>query len=71
MPVTVYVKSSVKLPRLPNFLILDDDAGKIPVEALSDESLGQIGEMWTEALIEHARRRREEPDTLSEGEGDG
>lgn len=62
---TVTVKASVKLPNLPNFLIISETPegasapGTIDVADITDEALRQLGKEWTEALVEHARLRRE------------
>jgi len=53
----VNVVAKVELPRLPNFL-LTTEGGHLPVEALDDESLRSLGQMWACALMEHARARR-------------
>lgn len=37
-----------------------NDGQSIPVEAVDDEGLRELGAAWTEALIEHAKRKRDE-----------
>lgn len=68
--VEVKVKARVRLPQLPNFLLFAGDESKdmkLDVADASDESLQQIGEQWTKALIEHARSRRVKHEGLPEG----
>lgn len=60
MPTLVAV--SVHLPMLPNFL---RDSGPIDrvwdVAEISDATLRRIGKAWTDALVEHAQKRRRKP----------
>lgn len=52
------VKLSVIVPRVPNFLMTSD--GKVPLSALTEEGLRELGEAWTDALIVRAAEQREE-----------
>jgi hypothetical protein len=53
---TIQVTAQVVVPRVPNFLHMAD--GQIlPVEAITEEGLREIGREWTEELIENARKR--------------
>lgn len=53
----ITVTATVTLPRPPNFLRYGDEQS-IDVADITDESLQQIGEAWTKALLEHAEKRR-------------
>jgi hypothetical protein len=44
------------VPLLPNFIRSGELV--LPVEQFSDDILRKLGKAWTEALIEHARKRR-------------
>lgn len=60
------LKVKIKMPRHPNYLILDDpfingrDGGeaKIDVASIPDDQLREIGSQWVEGLIKHAAERR-------------
>jgi hypothetical protein len=58
---TVSVKTTrrLKMPMLPNF-ILDADGGKVAIQELTQEQLGEVGRAWTEALQRKARDRAAE-----------
>jgi hypothetical protein len=58
---TVYPALTVDLPMRPNFLRADLNGEKctIPVSRLTAEQLRDLGQAWTDALIEHANRQRE------------
>ena len=47
------VRASVNVPRVPNFLIIDEHH-KLSIGDVPDEDLRRIGEVWTEKLIERA-----------------
>lgn len=55
MSKTVTVTADVRIPRVPNFLLYDDDQ-KLPLDAVSEEDLRRIGAAWTEALVERSRQ---------------
>lgn len=52
------VKAEVELPRVPNFLRMADGQ-TIPVSAITEEGLRQLGAEWITALIANAKRQRE------------
>lgn len=58
MKVTITVKAerTLLLPTLPNF-IRDERDAVIPVEDLTQDQLREIGQKWTEALMQKARDR--------------
>ncbi len=60
MPITLTVVAEIKTPRIPNFLHMAD-GHSLPIEAITDEGLREIGEAWTEALIAEAQKRRATP----------
>lgn len=47
----------VLVPRVPNFLRTDSGA-TIPIEAVTDSGLRELGRLWTRALLNHAKQRR-------------
>ena len=53
----VFRSEPVSLPRLPNYLRTDSGAC-IDVATLSDAGCRELGRLWTQALIRHARNRR-------------
>lgn len=64
MSKTIRVTAAIKIPTPPNFLRYEDPAlheATVPIESLTDEQLRKLGELWTEALLAHAQRRRETP----------
>lgn len=59
----VAVRAAVQIPRVPNFLFLQDETGgesegKLPLSALADEQLEEIGRAWTEELKIRASEQR-------------
>ena len=46
----------VHLPRVPNYLIVNEDR-KIPVGEISEPELRRIGEAWTDALVARSNGR--------------
>jgi hypothetical protein len=56
---TVTVKAQVILPCPPDCLRMTDGQ-LLPIEAVEEDGLREIGAAWTEALIEHARLRAEQ-----------
>lgn len=59
---TIVLRNQVKvrLPLVPNFLIVEGSDHSIPVRAFSDRDLRALGKAWTEALLERARKQVEE-----------
>lgn len=53
----ITVKAIVKVPRVPNFLLLEDDTQKLPLSAFDEDALRQVGEAWTNALIARAKEQ--------------
>ena len=51
-----------RVPSLPNFVRMDYRAASLmmPIENLTDGELRELGQRWTEALVAHAAKRREE-----------
>lgn len=50
-----------QIPSVPNFItvrVLGQEV-KVGVEDLTEEELRECGRKWTEALVEHARKKRE------------
>ncbi len=54
---TVTVIAEVKIPEAPNFF-LQPDGGKLPIEAVTNEGLRDIGDAYTQGLIESAQKKR-------------
>jgi len=59
------LKCAMKLPILPNFMRSIDGETAIDVADLSDDDLRATGQAWTDALIEHAKHRRDTRAELS------
>ena len=53
----INVRAIVRVPRVPNFLLLEDDSQKLPVSAFDEDALRQLGAAWTEALVKRAREQ--------------
>ena len=60
------VQAEIEVPQPVNFLRMTDGQ-TIPVAAVTDGDLERIGELWTKALIERAKKQRAE---LAEGDHD-
>lgn len=61
VPVKITAEYDVEVPETVNFLRVPTKGRgnkTIDVADVSDETLREIGERWTEALIENARERR-------------
>jgi hypothetical protein len=54
---SITVKADVEVPLVPNFL--NYNGGTIRIADIAESDLRKIGEAWTEALIEKARKKRE------------
>jgi len=59
-------RMSVELPTMPNFLKVSETFGEngikdhtVSVIEFTDQQLREIGKNWTEALVEHAKEKRE------------
>lgn len=52
----INVTTEVQIPQVPNYL--HSAAGLLPIEDIAEDGLREIGKMWTEELIEHAKKRR-------------
>lgn len=52
------VTADVECPRVPNFLRMTDGQ-TLPLAAVDEDGLREIGAAWTEALIERAREQRD------------
>lgn len=50
---TVEVKIECEIPTVPNFL--KTSSGVVPLYAITEEALRQLGAAWTEMLVERAR----------------
>ncbi len=48
-----------EVPLVPNFL--KTPAGQVPIQAVTEEALRELGKQWTEALVMKARQKREQP----------
>lgn len=54
MEVKVHYK--VECPRVPNFLLVADSEEKVPISAITEEGLREIGRQWTLNLILRAKQ---------------
>lgn len=54
----INVEAMIKVPKVPNFFIMDNGE-KIPISAVKEEYLREIGESWTEDLIRRAKEQLE------------
>ena len=56
--ITMPVELQLRVPTVPNFIIVgtSDAESTIPLSSLSEDQLRTIGEKWTEALIEKAKK---------------
>lgn len=65
MSKTFKIVAEVEIPKVPNFLRMTD--GQIlPVSAATEESLQELGKLWTEALIARAKEQKEDEKTYCE-----
>jgi len=54
---TLKVMAEVQLPRVPNYLLMGD--GKVlPVSAVSEQDLRELGRQWTEQLVARAQEQQ-------------
>ena len=56
--ITVEHKVEYRLPILPNFICVPDGGKSVDVASFTDDQLREIGQIWTEALIRKAQKRR-------------
>ncbi len=49
---------TVKIPMVPNFIIVEELGTSYPIGKFPDKVLKQIGKEWTKKLIESATKRR-------------
>ena len=54
---TLSVKAEIEIPYVPNVFRMSDGQS-IPVQAVTEDALREIGAAWTEALVQHAAKRR-------------
>lgn len=51
-----------RIPGLPDFLVLEDKTGmtiaQVSVADVSDADIRDMGKRWTEAMLEHAKKKR-------------
>lgn len=52
----IKVHYNIEVPRVPNYFMLGDGDNKIPISAITEEGLREIGKQWTEALILRAKK---------------
>jgi hypothetical protein len=54
------MKPTIKIPQTPNFvqLVLSGAQVSVSIADVSDEDLENLGEEWTAALLESARKKR-------------
>lgn len=53
---TIDIKIDCEIPQVPNFLKTSN--GQVPITAVTEEALKQLGAAWTKALIMRARQMR-------------
>ena len=53
----IRVTAEVEIPRPPNYLH-QENGHKIPLSAITESGLLEIGKLWTEALIERAKEQQ-------------
>ncbi len=58
MSIRIDVTAIIKVPKVPNFLVMDNGE-RIPISAIKEEFLREIGEAWTEELIRSACKMKE------------
>lgn len=51
----LYVKLEVQVPQIPNFL--RTDYGTVPLSAITEGGLREIGAAWTEDLVKRAEEQ--------------
>lgn len=53
---TFRVTAEIEIPKVPNFLRMTDGQ-MLPVSAVDEAHLREIGKLWTEALVERAKEQ--------------
>lgn len=48
----------VRIPDVPNFLLVGDEKTAVSIGKFTDEELKQVGIEWTEKLIDNAKKKR-------------
>lgn len=56
----IEVKYKIKVPMVPNFLLLSNSEAKVAISALSENGLREIGKQWTDDLIKRANQMRKD-----------
>ena len=57
MSKTLRITAEIEIPRVPNFLTMTDGQ-TIPISAITEDSLRELGKLWIEALIERAKEQQ-------------
>lgn len=52
----IQIKIECEVPIVPNFLKTAN--GQVPITAVTEEALRELGKQWTEALVMKARQQR-------------
>ncbi len=52
----IKVEAPIQIPRVPNFFQMADGQ-TIPISAIKEDGLKEVGRLWTEALIERAQEQ--------------
>lgn len=55
------VTMEVRVPQVPNYLKLSDEQ-MVPLYAITDDGLREIGKQWTEKLIARAHQMKKDAD---------
>lgn len=55
---TIQVVATVRVPKVPNFLLMDNDQ-KLPLSAFTEDGLRELGKAWTDNLLKRAKEQRE------------
>jgi hypothetical protein len=53
----VNIKIKCEVPAVPKFLVTEN--GQVPIHAVTEEALRELGAAWTEMLLMKARQGRE------------
>jgi len=56
----IQVQAKARVPRVPNFIMLEDGDTKIRIGDINDAGLKNIGKEWTINLLERAKEQREQ-----------
>lgn len=52
----IKVHFNVNIPRVPNYLLIGNGDEKIPLSAVTEDGLREIGKQWTEDLVARAKQ---------------